>query len=770
MVRAGATALLMAGALGSLTRVFTTTSWIPGVAMAVLLALLVVAGIRRIGFGAVAAAIASLVGLAVFVYVRHLPPGPLIPGTEQLSQAIDLFREGTIQFRDEPAPTVPLDGLLLIVTLTSWGLTHVTHELLVRVQRPGLALLAPTALWAVPLAVPLPPGRTWPQTVPFLAAAATVLLLESDADIAGWTRGRGEGVLSTTGATLGIVAVSLAAIAPGLLPGYEEDPWIDLGGLDDPRGYQPIVDVGDRLKLPAERDILRVQSDRRLYLRLAALDTFDGTTWKLGPAGTTSWRPDPSELHPADEPVPPETPIGPSTTVNATVEVLDLENIYVPVPYQPVQIGGDGSEDMVYSEIGGFVATADLSENELAGRTVPGVVPGLVYEVEAEVPQPTIDELANVQVDPVAVAPYLQLPRAYPRIQALATEVYEQADAQTAVDRAFALQRYFAGENTEFVYSTDVDVLRGDGALETFLFETRTGYCEYYATAMAVMLRSTGVPARVSVGFLGGRLTQLADPAVGRMQNTYTVSTADAHAWVEVLFPGYGWVRFEPTPRSDGQVQVPTRDQLDPVVTEAEREQQGQDTNPDAVEETPDPTEPGATPTPDVPRGVDLDDPASAAGGGSSTTGSTIPLVAVALLLMTGAGALAASWYRRPRHPHLPPGPRVLAAQRRLLHLARGYGVGRRPSETTAEIAQRWVSEGRVDEGTAASFVDLVDAAAFGGVLPDDAGERAEHFAERLENSLKESISPRDRLLAPVREPMDRLRDTARDVRERVGS
>ncbi|MGH2719586.1 MAG: DUF4129 domain-containing transglutaminase family protein, partial [Actinomycetota bacterium] len=81
--------------------------------------------------------------------------------------------------------------------------------------------------------------------------------------------------------------------------------------------------------------------------------------------------------------------------------------------------------------------------------------------------------------------------------------------------------------------------------LYTFLTQTRRGYCEQFAGAMAVMLRTLGIPARVAVGFLPGNAT--ATTAAG--MTSYTVTGDDAHAWPEAYFAGIGWVRFEPTPR-----------------------------------------------------------------------------------------------------------------------------------------------------------------------------------------------------------------------------
>lgn len=767
LVLGGATLTVMIGALASLTRVFTDGTWRPATAAALLLALGVAAGARRVGFGAVASAIGSLVGLAVFTYVVHLPAGPLIPGPEQLGQAATLLGEGLVQFRDQPAPTAPLAGLILIITTAAWLVTHVTHELLVRWRHPGLALIPPAVLWIVPLAVPLPPGRTWPQALPFLAGAALVLLLESDADVAGHVSDRSGPRFSGAGVGVGAVALVIAAFLPGVLPGYGAQPWVDLAAGNDPRGLQPIVDVGDRLKLPEDRPVLEVRADRRTYLRIAALDTFDDNTWRLGPEGVETFRPTPDQLTSGSDPLPAEVPIAEQSEVLVNVEVLDLANIYVPVPYQPLQILGPERNRVVYSEVGGFVAAGRLEQIEVGGQSRSAVTAGFEYRVRAAVPSPSIDQLRSVAFDPAdpAVRGGLQLNEPYERLAAEARRVYEEAGATTAVDRVFALQDWFTGPDSDFSYSTDVSVLRGSGALDTFLFDTKIGYCEYFATGMAVMLRATGIPARVAVGFLPGELTLPRDPGVGRTYDTYTVSTSDAHAWVEVLFPGYGWIKFDPTPRSDGATMQPRVGDLDPLQTERERELAALDQAPLPEEQTPvDPsTIPGEE---DLPPGLEND---QSAGGSGADGASSNPLraFAVVLVLLTLGGVGVARYRDRSHHPELDPLERVLAAQRHLHTVARRHGVGRRPSETASALSRRWTDEGRTDAEIAERFAEIVQLAAFGGHVGGDAGVEAERLGDALSESLRSSVGRRERMLAPLRIPTENAADATRELLER---
>ncbi len=760
-VRAGLALLLVLTAMASLVRVYEGPDWVAPTVLAAVLAVVIAATSRALRFGWAASLVASLVGLAAYTYTQHLSAGPLVPGPDQLREAIDLFDVGLRQFRDEPAPTAPLDGLLLITSLGAWAVAHVTHEWLVRGEGVGLALLPAGVLWAVPLAVPLPPGRTWPQALPFAAAAAATLLVEADRDLPGRS-GAGAPLARRAalglGAGLGVVALLVAGVAPGVLPGYDAGPWLDLDGSDDPRGTQPIVDIGDRLKLPEPGVVMTVEADRRTYLRLAALETFDGRTWKLGPADQATFSPSPDAIFPADGTLPRETAISEGTPLEVDVTVEDLENIYVPVPYQPVRLDGDGVDRMIYSLEGGFVATGDLEANELGGRDATGIPEGTRYRVSSVLPTPAYDVLQQVEYSAASVARWTQLPRDYPELGAVAEQVYAEAGAVTAVEKAFALQDWFTGEDSPFTYSLQVDALRGDGALQTFVLDTKVGYCEYFATAMAVMLRQTGVPARVSVGFLAGRLTLPADPAVGRSRNTYTVSTTDAHAWVEVLFPGHGWVRFEPTPRSDGATMQPTAEDLDPLVTERERALAAA-AEAVAAEEA---AQPDAAPSelaPDDPR---LGDDGSGIVPDADTATGPDPLALLLVGLVAALGGWWAwRWRGREHHPHAAPRERVLLAQQRLHQRASGYGLARDPAWTPRELAEHWIAEGRVEPAAAERFTALVESAAFGTGPSEADGADAEELALALEADLRRSVQQGDRLLAPLRQPVAQARAAA---------
>lgn len=130
---------------------------------------------------------------------------------------------------------------------------------------------------------------------------------------------------------------------------------------------------------------------------------------------------------------------------------------------------------------------------------------------------------------------YLTLPPNLPdRVISLALDLTE--DARNPYDKAAAIETYLR----TIPYSLDIPAPPlGQDVVDYFLFELRQGYCDYYATAMAVMARAAGLPSRLVVGFASGSY----DP----INNRYVVTEADAHSWVEIYFTGRGWVEFEPT-------------------------------------------------------------------------------------------------------------------------------------------------------------------------------------------------------------------------------
>jgi len=190
--------------------------------------------------------------------------------------------------------------------------------------------------------------------------------------------------------------------------------------------------------------------------------------------------------------------------------------------------------------------------------------PERIYRADSLVPVYTVEGLqaAGTEYPEWILERYLQLPDSTPqRVRTLARDL--TATQPTPYDRAVAIERYLR----EFPYTLDVPPSTGQPDIaDYFLFELQKGYCDYYATAMVVLARAAGIPARMVVGYANGRY----DLGNGR----YVVTEADAHAWVEVYFPGYSWIEFEPTggiapitrPRETEEPTIwPTRE-LEPLV------------------------------------------------------------------------------------------------------------------------------------------------------------------------------------------------------------
>jgi hypothetical protein len=137
-----------------------------------------------------------------------------------------------------------------------------------------------------------------------------------------------------------------------------------------------------------------------------------------------------------------------------------------------------------------------------------------------------------------ARALYLQLPPLDPRIHKLAEQI--AAGSNNDYDRAANIERYL---KTRYGYTLDLTGPPNADPLAYFLFVRRAGHCEYFASAMTVMLRTLGIPARYATGFLPGQFNDVG--------GDYIVRASDAHAWVEAYFPGYGWITFDPTPPAD---------------------------------------------------------------------------------------------------------------------------------------------------------------------------------------------------------------------------
>ena len=186
-----------------------------------------------------------------------------------------------------------------------------------------------------------------------------------------------------------------------------------------------------------------------------------------------------------------------------------------------------------------FALMDDGKQDILAWKAEPEMFTGEQYHVASALANPSIQQLrqAGTEYPEWITERYLQLPDDFsPRIQELAAEL--TWSSVTPYDKANAITYYLRNE-IQYTNPLTETPTSNEDPLEWFLFDSKKGFCTYYATAEILMLRSVGVPARMAAGFSQGEY----DNAT----NTYTVRNLNAHAWPEVYFPGFGWVEFEPT-------------------------------------------------------------------------------------------------------------------------------------------------------------------------------------------------------------------------------
>ncbi|WP_049928029.1 transglutaminase TgpA family protein [Halopiger goleimassiliensis] len=254
-----------------------------------------------------------------------------------------------------------------------------------------------------------------------------------------------------------------------------------------------------------------VRTDRPSYWRTGVYDRFTGDEWLRSGQETDLGRlPVPAGEHErVEQAIRAETDLG-----------------VMPVAPHPVSVDGPAARDATVSTHGQIHTDSVLREGE-------------TYTVESAVLERDPERLQRAGTDyPDEIeSHYLQRPEATSSAFDERTATIT-GDAETPYEKAVAIESYLRSAKS---YSLDVE--RPDGNVaEAFLLEMQEGYCVYYATTMTQMLRAEGVPARYVTGYTSGE-------PIG--DDTYLVRGLDAHAWVEVYFPEYGWVPFEPTPPSD---------------------------------------------------------------------------------------------------------------------------------------------------------------------------------------------------------------------------
>ena len=172
------------------------------------------------------------------------------------------------------------------------------------------------------------------------------------------------------------------------------------------------------------------------------------------------------------------------------------------------------------------------------------------YKVTYEIPEFSIENLKAVktnegqETNPYFMTKYTQLPKSLPqRVKDLAVNLTNDKDNR--YDKVLAIENYFTDNSFTYESTNVLFPAKSQDYVDQFLFDTKSGYCNNFSTSMIVLLRSVGIPARWVKGYTEGTLDNTLASAEG--EDVYTITNDNAHSWVEVYFPEYGWIPFEPT-------------------------------------------------------------------------------------------------------------------------------------------------------------------------------------------------------------------------------
>jgi protein-glutamine gamma-glutamyltransferase len=461
-------------------------------------------------------------------------PGFFAPVLDRFANGVGGYYDVTVPF--SAVEHQRMHGVLL---LAIFGFCVVLAQS-VAARRPLPALLAVIAGAGWPAA--LYPSRSIAYGAIILAAALWVL--------AGLRTTRPVPAL-VAGAVLVLVAAgasSSAAVAKDGVLAWER--WTP-GGTGQPVSVSYVWEgtYGGIEFAKKRTTVLRITGPRRgLYWRATTLDQFDSDRWLENPTplstGLASGR------LPSD-PLLPTRSLNRATWVRQDVEVLALKDTHIVAAAQPVALDAPS--------LGGVF---HLSDGLV--RVYNGLRRGQSYTVYSYAPRPGPAELAPLEAEyPSALDRFLDIGRTrvdpfgapgrdrlvdglFEDDRYLALWPYEamwqqarrlRADARTPYGAVVAIETWLRTTGG-FTYDESPPAAGGVPPLAHFVADGRRGYCQHFAGAMALMLRMLGVPARVSAGFTSGKYED----------GGWTVTDHNAHAWVEVWFPGYGWLPFDPTP------------------------------------------------------------------------------------------------------------------------------------------------------------------------------------------------------------------------------
>lgn len=451
----------------------------------------------------------------------------LLPGPTALSDLGNVL-ENSIEVVRTGVPPVPATQAVLCLVVIAIGLVAVLVDTLaVSAGTPAASGLVLLCVYAVPASLADEMLPWWAFVLGALSFAALLAVDGAHRHQLWRNRPTVQGTNGGLGGPAALVsgAVSIALIAGatvtvigtvGQLPGGGNGS--GQGGL----GLNPFTSLRGMLDQEGNAELFRVYGmDESRYLRAITLPTYDANGgWKRD----TKQMPSGVSL---DGPLrsPGREDIQGNELTEIRIDAINSVDYWAPMAGNPVRVHGL-PEDMRYDEESGMVYGAE-------SRSLP------MYRELADFTEPSPEELRGQGLfSQTSVSDdYLRKDGISEQVQALANQLIE--GKVTTLDRVNAIQAYF---DVDFKYDTQTAVGSDESGLEDFLFRSKIGFCEQYASAMGILLRAAGIPSRVAMGY-----------TAGYQNGEYrTITTQNAHAWVEVFFPQTGWVTFDPTPIATG--------------------------------------------------------------------------------------------------------------------------------------------------------------------------------------------------------------------------
>jgi transglutaminase-like putative cysteine protease len=493
-----------------------------------------------------------LVGMVVCYQIS----GALLPLGDDWLRLQLAFEDASASAQQYAAPVPlgvpPVDPLLISGGAACILLVDIVACTMRRVPLAGLPLLT---IYSIPVSL-LGGGVSWVVFALTSAGFLLMLYLQESRQIARWGRPLGQsadavdpsgfgvsnGALRSSAGAIGGVATALAIVVPLLIPTFGFSLFgggFGQGGGDKIKIENPTIDLKRDLERGQDVPMITIhtQDPDPSYLRIVVLNRFSDNEWSPG-----------DREAPTDQRAVGELPVIQGLSGNVPTKDYDYEvqigqafdSSWLPTefPISRIDAAGDWRYDATTMDFMSF-------NNDLRAA-------GMDYTMTAVEPDLSAQEMAaSSAATDLAGTQLTALPPGLPTIvRQLATQI--TADQPTRFQKAVALQDFFR-DSGNFTYSLDRPAGNGSDTLESFLTpgpDGRTGYCEQFASAMAVMARTINIPSRVAMGFLHPQHVQ---------GDTWVYSAHDLHAWPELYFPGSGWVRFEPTPAArEGGTQPPS--------------------------------------------------------------------------------------------------------------------------------------------------------------------------------------------------------------------